>query len=137
MAVQTANAPTAASANVGATDDEKLKGALAYVLGFLTGIVVLLIGNDNKFLKFHALQSIIASVAFGIVFYVVEALISSLLWSSWGWENWGTYDMIFTLLNLVFLVYWVYFLYGAFMVYSGKEFKIPFFGDFVEKNLIK
>jgi uncharacterized membrane protein len=137
MAVQTGNAPVTAPAYVGATDDEKLKGALAYVLGFLTGIVVLLIGNDNKFLKFNALQSIIASLGFCIVFYVVEALISSLLWSSWGWENWGTYNLIFTLLNLVFLLYWVYFLYGAYLVYTGKEFKIPYIGDFVEKNLMK
>jgi len=30
-------------------DDEKLKGALAYILSWLTGIIVLLISDDNKF----------------------------------------------------------------------------------------
>src|SRR5659263_765145 len=38
--------------------DENIAGALCYFLGFITGIVFLLTEKDNKFIKFHAIQSI-------------------------------------------------------------------------------
>ena len=67
-------APSAAAA--GRTDDEKMKGAIAYVLGFITGIIVLLIAGDNKFLKFHAWQSIIGSIALCIYIIIIDIILS-------------------------------------------------------------
>ena len=37
--------------------DPNLAAALAYLLGFLTGILFLVIEKDSKFVRFHALQS--------------------------------------------------------------------------------
>ena len=37
-------------------------GALAYLFGFITGILFLFIERDNPFIRFHALQSIYVSV---------------------------------------------------------------------------
>ena len=39
--------------------DENVAGLLCYILGWITGIVFLVIEPDNKFVRFHALQSII------------------------------------------------------------------------------
>ena len=112
MAGQT---PTTAAA--GRTDDEKMKGALAYVLSWLTGIIVLLIAGDNKFLKFHAMQSIV----FGILLTIISVIFS----------------MFFCIGSIIWLVGWVYTLYGAYLVYSGKPFRIPVIADFVENDLLK
>lgn len=109
---------------VGATDDERLKGALAYVFGFITGIIVLLIGENNKFLKFHAMQSIVSSVVICIIFFIIDIILSITV-------------IGICLVPIISLVIWLYFLYGAYMVYSGKPFRMPFFADFVEKNLVK
>ncbi len=45
--------------------DENVAAALSYVLGFLTGIVVLLVESENDHVRFHAAQSI---VVFGAIF---------------------------------------------------------------------
>jgi uncharacterized membrane protein len=117
-------APAAAAA--GRTDDEKMKGAIAYVLGFITGIVVLLIAGDNKFLKFHAWQSIIASIVIGIIYFIISVIISTI-----------TMGIGALCTPFLALIVWIYFLYGAYMVYSGKEFKVPMLADFVQKTFIK
>ncbi len=108
------------------SDDEKLKGAIAYVLGFLTGIIVLLIGGDSKFLKFHAWQSIIGSIVIGIVVFIISMIISLV-----------TLGIGALCTPFLGLAVWIYFLYGAYMVYSGKDFRIPYLADFVEKSFVK
>ena len=115
MANQAPTMPTGIP-DVGATDDEKLKGALAYVLSWLTGIVVLIIAGDNKFLKFHAFQSIV----FGVVVMIVSFIL----------------DLFLCLGGIIAIVCWLYTLYGAYLIYTGKPFRIPVVADFVEKNFI-
>lgn len=116
MADQAPTAPAGIPA-VGATDDERMKGAIAYVLTWLTGIIILVMAGDNKFLKFHALQSIV----FSVVLFVISAILM----------------FLFCLGGIVLLVGWIYLLYGAYLVYSGKPFRIPMVADFVEQNLMK
>ena len=44
--------------------DENIAGLLCYVLGWISGLVFLLLERDSNFVKFHAVQSIIV---FGVV----------------------------------------------------------------------
>ena len=44
--------------------DEPLAGMLCYAGGWVTGIIFLVIESDNRFVRFHAIQSL---VAFGII----------------------------------------------------------------------
>ena len=44
--------------------DENIAGLLCYVLGWVSGIVFILIERENKFVRFHAIQSI---VVFGVL----------------------------------------------------------------------
>jgi uncharacterized membrane protein len=115
MADQAPTAPAGVPA-VGATDDEKMKGAIAYVLTWLTGIIILLMAGDSKFLKFHAWQSII----FGLILTIVTMILA-----------------MFCIGFLVWIIGWIYMLYGAYLVYSGKPFRMPVIADFVEKSLVK
>jgi len=119
MADQAPTAPTGIPA-VGATDDEKMKGALAYILSWLTGIIVLVIAGDNKFLKFHAWQSIIV----GLVVTIISIILS--------------FTIILACISFIlFLALWIYTWYGAYLVYTGKSYRIPVVAEFVEKNLVK
>lgn len=115
-------APSASAA--GRTDDEKMKGALAYVLGFITGIIVLLIAGDDKFLKFHAWQSIIGSIAIGVVLVIVDSILSISVIGA-------------CLAPLLSLLVWLYFLYAAYLVYTGKDYQMPVVADFIQKNFMK
>jgi uncharacterized membrane protein len=111
-------APTASTGipAVGATDDERMKGAIAYVLTWLTGIIILVMAGDSKFLKFHAWQSIVL----GLIITVVSMILS-----------------FFCIGFIVAIIGWLYMLYGAYLVYSGKPFRVPAIADFVEKSLVK
>ena len=90
--------------------------ALSYVLGWLTGIVFLLIEKD-KFVRFHAAQSI---VLFGILTILV--LIPVIGW------------VIAPLAWIVGFVLWLVLIFKA---YQGEEFKLPWIGDLAKKLLSK
>lgn len=91
-------------------------GALAYVLGFVSGIIIYLVSKD-KFARFHALQSIMSSLAVYVLTYIISFLP-------------GSY-MLQSLLSLASLVLFVFLLVKA---YQGQKYKLPVIGDIAEKN---
>ena len=88
--------------------------ALSYVLGWLTGIVFLLIEKD-PFVRFHAAQSV---VVFGILTIIV---VIPFLW------------MIAPLAWIAGFILWLVLIFKA---YQGEEFKLPWVSD-LAKKLIK
>ena len=114
------------------TDDEKLWGALAYFLGFfislLGPIVAYFIKKDSKFVRFHAVQSILFSVVFGIVFFGLTVVFTVLAVVTGG---------IAALLNILLLplalVAFLVYLYAGYKAYQGQMYKIPVIGAFADK----
>ena len=51
--------------------DANLAALLSYLLGFITGIVFFILEKDSKYVKFHAMQSILVSVAIMIVNFIL------------------------------------------------------------------
>ena len=98
-----------------------IAGALAYFLGPVTGILFLLIEKQNKFVRFHAMQSVLT---FGGLFVlnVVLGFIPLLGW------------MAGTLLSVVSLVLWLFLMYQAF---NNKEYELPVIGDIARKQVEK
>ena len=47
--------------------EQNLAGLLCYVLGWITGIIFLLLEKDNRFVRFHAIQSIVVFGAFMVI----------------------------------------------------------------------
>jgi len=90
--------------------------ALSYVLGWLTGIVFLLIEKD-PFVRFHAAQSV---VTFGIL--TILTLIPVIGW------------VLSPLILIVGFVLWLVLIYKA---YQGEEFKLPWMGNLARKLLGK
>jgi uncharacterized membrane protein len=98
--------------------DQNLAGALCYVLTWLTGIIFLVIEKDNKFVRFHAVQSI---VVFGAI-----TILQIILWiiPFIGW-------IIAILLSIVTFILWIFLMYKA---YQGQTYKLPIAGNIAEKN---
>lgn len=100
--------------------------ALAYLLGFVTGIVFLYVEPFNKddFVRFHARQSIgfsIAWFAINIIFGVFISLMPHAI---------GTlFAMLQELINLAAAVFWLFLMYEA---YSGKRYRIPELAEIVD-----
>ena len=98
--------------------DENIAGLLCYILTWLSGLVFFLIEKDSKFVKFHAMQSIIV---FGFFFVVsIIALVVPVIG-----------PVISGLANLASLVLWVILMIKA---YQGEKFKLPVAGDIAEQK---
>jgi uncharacterized membrane protein len=54
--------------------DENLAAALSYVFSIVSGIIVLVLEKENKFVRFHAMQSVLLGVAVAILNIVLGIL---------------------------------------------------------------
>jgi uncharacterized membrane protein len=104
--------------------DANLAGALCYVMGFVTGILFLVLEKDSRFVKFHALQSIIVSLAFTIVWYVLLGI------PFFGW----IFLILSPIVFLAFVAVWILLMVKA---YNGEKFKMPIAGDIAEQQANK
>jgi uncharacterized membrane protein len=95
---------------------ENVAGLLCYVLGWLTGIIFLLI-DKRPFVRFHAAQSI---VVFGGLTVVRIALV--FMHGMTGFVAWGFVGMLSLLLGLVMVVLWILLMVKA---YQHEMFKVP------------
>ena len=105
--------------------DENIAGALCYFLGFITGIIFLVMEKDSKFVKFHAVQSIVTFLPLMAIGWIIS---SFLMWSL---SIWWLLGLISSLLFLVELILWLVLMMKAF---QGEKFKLPIVGDIAEKE---
>jgi len=108
-------------------------GMLTYILGFITGIIFLVMEpyKNDKFVRFHAFQSIFFNVAL-VVFWIAYTIVTSIL----GAVSLGFLALALGLLGLVIslaiLAYWIFLMYKA---YNQEQYKIPFIGDLAAKQV--
>ena len=116
-----------APANTGSKAmDTNLVGALAYLAGFITGIIFLVLDpyKSNSFVRFHAFQCIflcLGWIALGIglsIFGMIPVI------------GWATL-LLWPLIGLAGLVLWIMLFIKA---YQGQMFKVPFIGDLAMKQ---
>jgi uncharacterized membrane protein len=98
--------------------DANLAACLSYVMGFITGIIFYILEKENRFVKFHAMQSI---VVFGLVF-VLNIILPFIPIIGW------------ILLPIVWVVSFVLWIILMIKAYQGERLKLPVVGDIAEKN---
>lgn len=105
--------------------DENVAGALCYVLGFITGIIFLIMEKDNKFVKFHAVQSIATFVPLMVIGWIISSIMF------WSLSMMWMVGMVSSLIFLIELILWLVLMMKAF---QGEKFKLPIVGDIAEKQ---
>ncbi|MCG7342650.1 DUF4870 domain-containing protein [Sporosarcina sp. ACRSL] len=98
---------------------ENVGGMLCYI--FIIGLIFLFMEKENRFIRFHALQSVFLAIAIFLIsiilgFIPVIGTIGSLLLS----------PLAFVL--MIFMMY---------KSYHGHYYKLPFIGDLVDNQLEK
>ncbi len=92
--------------------NENIMAAVAYLLGFVSGIIIYLIEMDkhdkSRYVMFHAVQAIMLGVVWFFISFV--PIIG----------------------QLVIFISWVIMMYKA---YTGEEYHLPVIGDFAEKYI--
>ena len=107
-------------------------GALAYLLGFITGIIFLVIEpyKRDPFVRFHAFQSIFLSAGVFALSLLWGAISGTLFFVSLGFL-WSLLALVWLLLRLAFFALWLFLMYKA---YSKERFMVPFIGPLAEKQ---
>lgn len=100
--------------------DANVAAALAYGLGWITGLLFLLTERENRFVRFHAMQSTIVFLALSLVCFLLQMI------------------PLLGMLVAVFLVIpasAVLWLVLMFKAYQGEYFKLPVAGDMAEQRI--
>ena len=96
----------------GSKENDNIMAALAYFLGFVSGIIIYLIEKDkpdkSRFVMFHAVQAIILGVV------------------------WFIFSFVPIIGQLFVFITWVLMVYKA---YTGEEYHLPVIGDYAEKYI--
>ena len=108
--------------------EENVASAACYVLGWLTGIIFLLVEKDNKTVRFHAMQSILTFLPLMILIWILNAVFAAIFW----YGGWGTWSVIMTLIEIVILLLWLFLMYKA---YKGEKFLVPIVGPIAEAQV--
>lgn len=114
--------------------DPNVGGALAYLLGPITGILLYIIETEDRFVRFHAGQSIVVFgglLVLSVGLTVVGALLAAI--PVIGWVVGAVLGLFSLLLAPIGLVLWLLLMYKA---YVGEEYALPLAGPFVENNML-
>jgi uncharacterized membrane protein len=103
---------------------KNVAGLLCYVLGWVTGIIFYVIEKD-RFVRFHAMQSIFTFGALTVIRIILSILISIGLW-----RILFLAALLNMLLGLATFAVWILLMVKA---YQGKLYKLPIVGDMAEK----
>ena len=99
--------------------EANLAGLLCYVLGWVTGIIFFVLEKENKFVRFHAMQSILVFGAFTVVSIILNFI------PFVGW-------ILGTILGILAFVLWIILMVKA---YRGEMYKLPVAGDIAERQV--
>jgi uncharacterized membrane protein len=101
--------------------NENIVGLLCYPGFWLTGVLFLLIENNNKFVRFHALQSFLTFLPLSLLVFLI------------GWlpfVGWLLADVVgFMALFLMLIL--------AIQAYRGLKFRLPYVGNIAYNYIYK
>ena len=121
-----AESSTGMSANVA--------GLLCYVLGWVTGIVFLVMEKKSKFVKFHAWQSIMVFGVLTLALIIFNAILGAIAFATFSLGLAIFASVMGWIFGVLMLILWIVLMIQA---YQGKMWKVPLAGDWAEKQANK
>jgi uncharacterized membrane protein len=116
-----------------------MEANITALIGYIVGIIALVlifIEKDNKFVRFHALQSVIWSVIMwvGVVVVAIVGTIITMVAASMSGTLGTIIGLVCTLIYLGLFLAWIGgLIYGAIKSYGGNMTKLPVVGNLAEK----
>jgi uncharacterized membrane protein len=105
-------------------------GALTYVLGIITGVIFLVIEKENRFVRFHAAQSIAVTLLLIVLSVGLSVLSSALFFVPV--LGWIAAFLLSVVLFFGTFVLWVLLMWRA---YQGREWEVPIAGGIARKMM--
>ncbi len=102
-----------------------IEAGLSYVLTWVTGLIFFLMEKQNRFVRFHAMQSILFFGGLTVLQIILSVI------NGFGIPGLGLLTgLIGAAIGIVGLVGYILLLINGF---QGKYFKLPIVGDYAEK----
>ena len=134
--VQMSSQPPATAAKSSTGLDENIAALLSYIFGWLSGLVFFLMEKESRLVRFHAMQSILLSVA-AIVIFVVFWIIAGIATIALGYISSILSFLVWIVTVLVGGVLGLSIVVGAIIclvkAYQGQYFRLPVIGNMAEK----
>ena len=99
--------------------NQNVAGLLCYLAGWITGLIFFLNEKENRFVRFHAMQSIITFGSLTVLFMVIGFMPFVNL-------------ILVPILAILQVILWIILMVKA---YQGELFKLPIIGEIAEKNI--
>jgi uncharacterized membrane protein len=113
-------------------------GNLVCCLGVVLSIVFLITEKENRFVKFHAVQSLfvaIAGIAMGILVGLLGLILNLVLgMADLAFVGWFLMLGLRLILLLIFVVFWII---AGLKAYGGQWYKLPIVGNFAWNTINK
>ena len=121
-------APAISASVPGTSMTNNVAGMLCYSLGFITGIIFLVVEpyKNIRFVRFHAFQSIFYSLACSVFLAILRITILNVFLGGGGLSLFGMWGLIYSFVRLLMFVCWIFLMVKA---YGNEEFKLPVIGD--------
>jgi uncharacterized membrane protein len=113
----------------GITDQDKLMAGLAYIIGLIVPLIILLTDAKNRaYQRYHAIQSLGLSAAVFVAFIVLCIVVTLLQFIPVLGQIIGCLTFFVYLIPLALMVYYAY------KAYKGEYFVIPVVTDFMKQQ---
>jgi uncharacterized membrane protein len=121
-----AESSTGLSANVA--------GLLCYVAGWVTGIVFVVLEKKSIFVKFHAWQSIMTFGVLTVAHLILSTILGSIAVATFSPGLAIFAGVLGTIIWILMVILWIILVIQA---GTGKMWKVPWAGDWAEKQISK
>ena len=110
---------------------DNVAGALCYLVGFITGIIFLVMEPYSKrpFVRYHAWQSIFFCVAWFIFVMAINIVFAGLALAGGG--LWAIFLMLRLVIGLGGFLLWLFLMFKA---YNNERFELPIVGPLAAKQ---
>lgn len=125
--------------------DPKVAAAISYI--WIVGLIFFFLEKENRYVRFHAMQSILFGIANSVIL-VVLAIVAIILTFAFGiggaMVGGGIGTLVSLLVWLIWLLFWLIamvmfagLIFAAVKAYQGHTFKLPFIGNLAENIVNK
>jgi len=107
--------------------EENFEAVLCYLFWWVSGLFFYFVEDKNKFVRFHALQSILVFLPLMVIAWIFGGFFGvfsyGVAWYFLTWVSWFFWVLV--------LIMWLVLMVKA---YQMQRFKLPIVGDMAEKN---
>jgi uncharacterized membrane protein len=108
--------------------EENLEAVLCYLFFWISGLFFYFVEDKNKFIRFHAMQSILVFLPLWILAWIFGGFFGVFnygpAWVFFSWISWLFWLLVF--------VMWLVLMVKA---YQMQRYKLPVVGDIAEKHI--